>query len=88
PIMMPAYEFMKKALTPDKVTFPGRCPCISNITARPFQSKEDLIQNLSQQAVGTIAWWDSIKYLDKQAGTRRWLGVGPGKVGRNLVSKE
>ncbi|KAI1616295.1 S-malonyltransferase [Exophiala viscosa] len=88
PIMEPAYEFMRKALTPDKVIFPGRVPCISNITARPFESKEDLIQNLSYQAVGTINWWGSIKYLDKQAGTRRWLGVGPGKVGRNLVSKE
>ncbi|KIX04905.1 uncharacterized protein Z518_05776 [Rhinocladiella mackenziei CBS 650.93] len=88
PIMMPAYEFMKKALTPDMVTFPGRVPCISNVTARPFSSKEDLIQNLARQAVDTILWWDSIKYLDRQAGCRRYLGVGPGKVGRNLVSKE
>lgn len=85
---MPAYEFMKKAVTPDKVIFPGRVPCISNVTARPFSSKEDLIQNLSRQAVDTILWWDSIKYLDRQAGCRRFLGVGPGKVGRNLVSKE
>ncbi|KIX95418.1 uncharacterized protein Z520_08935 [Fonsecaea multimorphosa CBS 102226] len=88
PIMMPAYEFMKKALTPEKVTFPGRVPCISNVTARPFRSKDDLMQNLARQAVDTILWWDSIKYLDQQAGCRRWLGVGPGKVGRNLVSKE
>lgn len=88
PIMMPAYDFMRKALTADKVTFPGRRPCVSNVTARPFQSKEDILQNLSQQAVGTIMWWDSIKYLHKRAGTRRWLGLGPGKVGRNLVSKE
>lgn len=88
PIMMPAFEFMKKALTPDKVTFPGRIPCISNVTALPFSSKEDLIQNFARQAIDTILWWDSIKYLDRQAGTRRWLGVGPGKVGRNLVSKE
>ncbi|KAL2430604.1 hypothetical protein ABEF95_011623 [Exophiala dermatitidis] len=88
PIMMPAYEFMKKALDPDKVTFPGRVPCISNVTARPFSSKEDLIKNLARQAIDTVLWWDSIKYLDRQAGTRRYLGVGPGKVGRNLVSKE
>ncbi len=30
----------------------------------------------------------SIKYLDQEQGVRRWLGVGPGKVGRNLVGKE
>ncbi|EXJ86101.1 [acyl-carrier-protein] S-malonyltransferase [Capronia coronata CBS 617.96] len=88
PIMMPAYEFMKKALDPDKVTFPGQMPCISNVTARPFESKEDLMNNLARQAIDTVLWWDSIKYLDRQAGTRRYLGVGPGKVGRNLVSKE
>lgn len=88
PIMMPAYEFMKKTLTPDNVTFPGRFPCISNVTARPFSSQEDLIQNFARQAIDTILWWDSIKYLDRNAGTVRWLGVGPGKVGRNLVSKE
>jgi [acyl-carrier-protein] S-malonyltransferase len=79
---------MKKALTPDKVTFPGRIPCISNVTARPFESKQSLIENFSRQAVDTILWWDSIKYLDQKAGTRRFLGLGPGKVGRNLVSKE
>lgn len=88
PIMMPAYEFMKKAFTPDKVTFPGRVPCIANVTGRPFASKEDLVNNLARQAVDTVLWWDSIKYLDKEAGCQRYLGVGPGKVGRNLVSKE
>ena len=88
PIMMPAFEFMRKALTPEKVTFPGRVPCISNVTGRPFSSKKDLVQNLARQAIDTVLWWDSIKYLDQEAGCRRYLGVGPGKVGRNLVSKE
>jgi [acyl-carrier-protein] S-malonyltransferase len=46
------------------------------------------MKNLSRQAVDTILWWDSIKYLDREAGCRRYLGLGPGKVGRNLVSKE
>ena len=88
PIMMPAYEFMRKVLTPDKVKFPGRVPCIANVTGRPFSSKEDLVNSLARQAVDTVLWWDSIKYLDQEAGCRRYLGVGPGKVGRNLISKE
>lgn len=88
PIMMPAYEYMKQALKPENVRFPGKMLTISNVTARPFQSKEDLINNLARQAIETVLWWDSIKYLDRQAGCRRYLGVGPGKVGRNLVSKE
>ena len=88
PIMRPAYEYMRKALTPEKVNWPGAMPTISNVSGQPFKSKDDLINNLSRQAIDTVLWWDSIKYLDREAGCRRWLGVGPGKVGRNLVSKE
>jgi [acyl-carrier-protein] S-malonyltransferase len=88
PIMMPAYEYMRKAMQPEKVRFPGKMPCISNVSGRPFQSKDDLINNLSRQAIDTVLWWESIKYLDREAGCHRYLGVGPGKVGRNLVSKE
>ena len=88
PIMMPAYEYMRKAMIPEKVHFPAKMPTISNVSGRPFKSKEDLINNLSRQAIDTVLWWDSIKYLDKEAGCQRYLGVGPGKVGRNLVSKE
>jgi [acyl-carrier-protein] S-malonyltransferase len=88
PIMMPAYEYMRRALQPDKVRFPARMPCISNVSGRPFKSKDDVINNLSRQAIDTVLWWDSVKYLDREAGCQRFLGVGPGKVGRNLISKE
>jgi len=88
PIMMPAFEYMKRNMKPEKVQWPGRVPTISNVTARPFESKEDLAENLSRQAVETVLWWDSIKYLHETTHTERWLGLGPGKVGRNLVSKE
>ena len=88
PIMRPALDYTKRVLQDGNVTFPGKMPCISNISARPFQSKDDLKDLLARQAVETIRWWDSIKYLDHEAGTKRWLGLGPGKVGRNLVGKE
>lgn len=88
PIMQPAFEFMKKVMTPDKVHWPGKMVTISNVTAKPFTSADDVRENLSRQAIDTVLWWDSIKYLHEQAHTKRWLGLGPGKVGRNLVSKE
>ena len=72
----------------DLVTFPAAMPCVSNVTARPFTSMEELKDLLARQAVETVLWWDSIKYLDKQEKVRRWIGMGPGKVGRNLVGKE
>ncbi|BCS12482.1 hypothetical protein ALUC_50528S [Aspergillus luchuensis] len=38
--------------------------------------------------VDTVKWWDSIRYLDQTHAVTRWIGIGPGKVGRNLVGKE
>jgi len=95
PMMKPAADAMHRILRApthgggeDIVTFPGALPCVSNVTARPFQSREELKDLLSRQAVETVLWWDSIKYLDQQEKVRRWIGIGPGKVGRNLIGKE
>lgn len=95
PMMQPAADAMHRLLRAptqnggeDIVTFPGALPCVSNVTARPFGSREELKDLLSRQAVETVLWWDSIKYLDQQEKVRRWIGIGPGKVGRNLIGKE
>lgn len=96
PLMAPAAELMRRALAQesptakgeDVVIWPGRIPAISNVTARPFESKEQLKDLLARQAVETVLWHDSIVYLHKEDKVRRWIGIGPGKVGRNLVGKE
>ncbi|KAL2126752.1 hypothetical protein VTI74DRAFT_295 [Chaetomium olivicolor] len=98
PIMKPAVAVMQKILAgtsrvsgregEDIVSWPGAVPCISNVTARPFESKAELKELLARQCLETVQWWDSIKYLDQEQKVRRWVGIGPGKVGRNLVGKE
>ncbi|KAL2223513.1 malonyl CoA-acyl carrier protein transacylase [Thermoascus aurantiacus ATCC 26904] len=88
PIMAPAARYMRSALEEVTITFPAFMPCISNVTGLPFQSKEELKDLLSRQCVETVRWWDSIRYLDQEQGVKRWIGIGPGKVGRNLVGKE
>ncbi len=98
PTMEPAVGLMRSLLAgksrvpgrenDDIITFPGTLPCISNVSARPFQSKADLKELLARQCLETVRWWDSIKYLDQEQKVRRWIGIGPGKVGRNLVGKE
>lgn len=98
PIMIPAKIAMQKMLegksrvqgrqNEDMVIFPGIMDCISNISARPFESKKDLKDLWARSCVETVRWWDSIKYLDKEKSVQRWIGIGPGKVGRNLVGKE
>ncbi|OOF97702.1 hypothetical protein ASPCADRAFT_141226, partial [Aspergillus carbonarius ITEM 5010] len=88
PIMLPAANYMKEALEHMNINFPAQMPCISNVSGLPFNSKEELKFLLSQQCVETVKWWDSIRYLDQVQGVKRWIGIGPGKVGRNLVGKE
>ncbi len=98
PIMHPAVAEMRLLLAgrsrvagraaEDIVSFPGTLPCISNVTARPFGSRAELKDLLARQCEETVCWWDSIRYLDQEERVRRWVGIGPGKVGRNLVGKE
>ena len=88
PIMAPARTFMRDTMEKTEVTFPGHFPVVSNVSARPFGNAANLRELLSRQCVETVRWWDSIRYLDQEQGVRRWIGIGPGKVGRNLVGKE
>ncbi|PVI07962.1 malonyl-CoA-acyl carrier protein transacylase [Periconia macrospinosa] len=93
PIMEPAQETMKRLLYKERadgdiVTWPGVMPCISNVSGRPFQSKEQLKDLLARSCVETVQWWRSIKWLHEEEKVKRYVGIGPGKVGRNLVGKE
>ncbi|CAI7662387.1 unnamed protein product [Penicillium bialowiezense] len=88
PAMARATDYMRDALEHIDIKFPASIPCISNVSALPFRSKEDLKDLLSRQCIDTVRWWDSIRYLHQERGVRRWIGIGPGKVGRNLVGKE
>lgn len=95
PLMQPGTDAMKRMLAKprkedgeDIVIWPGLMPCVSNVTAKPFQSRDALKDLLARQCVETVLWWDSIKFLDQEWKVRRWIGIGPGKVGRNLVGKE
>lgn len=88
PLMEPAYTYMQKVMRDGPVRWPGDAVTISNVTARPFESEQAIRILLPRQTIETVQWWGSLVYLDQEAGTKRWLGVGPGKVGRNLVGKQ
>lgn len=88
PLMAEAVTAMREMLARTEVRFPGPFPCVSNVSARPFESEADLKDLLSRECVETVRWWDSIRFLHQEWGVKRWVGLGPGKVGRNLVGKE
>lgn len=88
PIMMPAKTVMANLMSKTKLNFPGITKCIMNVTGQPAENADDVKDLLTRQCTETVRWWDSIKYADQKLKVRRWVGVGPGKVGRNLVGKE
>lgn len=94
PLMKPAQEIMKRILYKerpdgsDTVTWPGIMPCISNVSGRPFENKDQLKDLLARSCVETVQWWRSIRFLHEDEKVKRYVGIGPGKVGRNLVGKE
>ncbi|MCJ1380526.1 hypothetical protein MMC17_003634 [Xylographa soralifera] len=90
PVMAPAAALMRELLSPPQavINWPGEFPAVSNVSARPFESKEELRELVSRGCVETVRWWDSIRWVDREFGVRRWVGCGPGVVGRNLVGKE
>ncbi|KAJ1326580.1 [acyl-carrier-protein] S-malonyltransferase [Microdochium nivale] len=100
PIMSPAVDVMRGLLARDSavpgregrnvVTYPGDIipVVVSNVSARPFRDADDVRELLARQCLETVRWWESIQYADREEKVRRWIGIGPGKVGRNLVGKE
>ena len=62
---------------------------ISNVTAREFPNNEQQLKHLvEEQTVRRVKWYESVLYLNDHRGVKRWLGIGPGNVGRNLIGKE
>jgi [acyl-carrier-protein] S-malonyltransferase len=52
-------------------------PVISNVTAQPHGSPEEIRQRLVEQVTAPVRWEDSIRYLLSQ-GFRRFVELGPG----------
>lgn len=94
PLMKPAQEAMRRVLASprrdgaDMVAWPGLLPCVSNVSARPFESRAQLKDLLARNITETVQWWKSVRYLHEDEKVRRYVGIGPGQVGRNLVGKE
>jgi [acyl-carrier-protein] S-malonyltransferase len=88
-ILKPAVIAVHETLTNMKLSLPPRIPVISNVTARVFPEDEaELKQLVEQQSIRRVKWFESVLYLNDHCGVRRWLGIGPGNVGRNLIGKE
>jgi len=88
-ILQPAVGAVHNALQNMKLSLPPQIPIISNVTAREFSNDRKQFEMLvEQQAVRRVKWYESMMYLNDRCGVRRWLGIGPGNVSRNLIGRE
>jgi [acyl-carrier-protein] S-malonyltransferase len=88
-ILQPAVEAVQTVLEGMKLSLPAQIPVISNVTAREFPDDEKMLKKLvAEQSVRRVKWIESVLYLHEHRGVKRWLGIGPGNVGRNLIGRE
>lgn len=84
PVMKPAQDHMEtlvaKLDADNKIAWPGQIPIVSNITAKPFDSKERILRSLSHSCTDRVYWYDSIKYVTEQESVDRLVAIGPGNV--------
>lgn len=82
-LMKPAAEMFKSEL--EQYTFSAPIyPVLSNVTAMPYRSENDIIDNLTAQIVMPVQWVKSMQYL-KKAMIAYGVELGPGNVLKNLM---
>lgn len=85
PLMASATPGFREALKQANVQ-PTQLSCISNVTARPEDTPEEIRSNLAVQMETQVLWEDSMRYLLDQ-GIQTYIELGPGKVLKGLMRR-
>ena len=84
-LMTPAKEKLEKEI--NTVTFNApKYPVISNVTAKPASSPEEIKENLILQVNSRTLWHDSVTYVSSE-GIKTYLEIGPGTVLKGLLRR-
>jgi malonyl CoA-acyl carrier protein transacylase len=76
PLMESAQPKLKAELQQVKISAPT-VPVISNVTAQPHTTPEDISARLVEQVTASVRWEESMRYLLAQ-GYTRFIELGPG----------
>ncbi len=83
PLMQPASDSFREELK--KYNFcEMEWPVISNVTAKPYPGKEQIIDYLSVQITNPVKWQSTIEYL-QNSGINKAVEMGPKAVLKNLL---
>ncbi|MBW5446413.1 ACP S-malonyltransferase [Cohnella sp. CFH 77786] len=75
PLMAPAAERLRAELKPQAFTLP-RWPVVSNVTAVPYSSPEEIVRLLAEQIVAPVRWEETMRFL-RGAGVTAVVEIGP-----------
>lgn len=78
-LMLPAAEKMKDALSGETIIQLPSVTLISNVTATPLESEDQIPPRLIEQITGRVRWVESMQYLASQ-GVTELVEIGAGKV--------
>lgn len=62
-------------------------PVISNVTGKPYKSKDEIVENLTMQMVSPVQWVESIKYI-KTLGISSYIEIGPKRTLSNIIKSD
>jgi [acyl-carrier-protein] S-malonyltransferase len=76
---------LAKELEKIKISTP-QYPVVSNVTAKPVNSADEIKDNLIKQVSSSVLWEDSIKFIISK-GIMNFIEFGPGKVLKGLMRR-
>lgn len=85
-LMAPAAKVMEEALQEEKVKAMPTITLISNVTATPLETQEQVTSRLVEQITGRVRWVESMNYLASK-GVSEIVEVGAGKVLAGLMRR-
>ncbi len=85
PMMQSAADKLKEALAEITIS-EAKLQVYANVLATPVTSKDDIVDCLVRQLVGSVRWTETVQNM-KAAGIEALLEVGPGKVLTGLNRK-
>lgn len=85
PLMQSAEPKMANALH-QVSSNPPQIELISNVTAEPARTKDELIENLIRQVTGRVRWRETMAFLDEQNVTDV-IEIGPSNILTNMFKR-
>ena len=85
PLMQPAVEEFRKALSKARFSIP-KFPVISNVTAQPIRSAQEIPQLLARQITSSVLWEPSMRHLI-QGGSTTFLEFPPARILTGLLRR-